>query len=54
MAEHGRQAHPLVTQFGGRRAYCPPFTLETGLEIERDSPFPHVIDRPGELMRQDR
>jgi hypothetical protein len=54
MAEHGRQADPIVTQFGSRLAYFPPFTLEKGLEIERDSPLQHVIDRPAELMRQDR
>jgi hypothetical protein len=43
-----------VPQFGRRLAYFPPFTLEKGLEIARDSPLQHVIDRPGEHMCQDR
>jgi hypothetical protein len=43
-----------VTQCGSRLASCPPFTLEQGVEIERDSSLQHVIDRPGELMHQDR
>ena len=47
MAEHGRQANPIVTQLGGRLAYSPPLTLEKGVEIERYSPFQHVIDGSG-------
>jgi hypothetical protein len=54
MAEHGRQAHPRVTQLGGRRASSPPCTLEQGVEIARYSPFQHVIDGPGLLRGQHR
>jgi hypothetical protein len=54
MAEHGRQANPIVTQLGGRLAYSPPLTLEQSAEIERYAPFQHVIDSPGQLMGQHR
>ena len=54
MVEHGCQAAPIVTQLGYRLACSPPLAVEKGITIEHHSPFQHVIDRPGELMRQDR
>ena len=54
MTEHGCQAEPIVTQLGGRLACSPPLALEKLVPIERGRTFQHVIDRPGQLMRQDR
>ena len=54
MAEHGGQAPPIVTQLGSRLTCSPPLPLEKGVELERDSPFQHIIDRPGQFMGQDR
>ena len=54
MAEHGGQATPIVTQLGSRLTCSPPLALEKSVQIEHDPPFQHVIDRTGQLMRQDR
>ena len=51
IVEHGGQAEPIVTQLGRRLACSPPIALEKGVEIEHHSPFQHVIDRLGQLMR---
>ena len=44
----------MVTQCGGRLACAPPFPLEQGVEIARDSPLHHRIDGPGSFMGHDR
>ena len=44
----------MVTQGGCRLAGSPPLALEQGVGIERSPPFHQVIDRPGQLMGQDR
>ena len=54
MAEHGGQATPIVTQLGSRLTCSPPLALEQSVQIEHDPAFQHVIDRTGQLMRQDR
>ena len=43
-----------MTQFGRRLTYSPPLTLEKGGKIKHHLPFQHRVDRPGELMSQDR
>ncbi len=54
IAEHGCQAEPIVTQLGCRLACSPPLALEKCVVIEHYPPFQHVINRPGQLMSQDR
>jgi hypothetical protein len=54
LAEHECEAEPIVTQFGRRRTYSPPFTLEKGGKIKDHLPFQPRGDGPGELMSQDR
>jgi hypothetical protein len=54
IAAHGGQAAPIVTQLGGRLTCSPPLALEKGLQIEYDPSLQHIIDRPRQLMRQDR
>jgi hypothetical protein len=54
MAEHACEAEPIVTQFGRRLTYSPPLTLEKGGKIKYHLPFQPIVDRPGELMSQDR
>jgi hypothetical protein len=53
MPEHGCRAQPIATQLGGRLACSPPLAPEKLLHIEGGCTLQHVIDGPGQLMRQD-
>lgn len=53
-AEHAGEAEPIVPQFGRRLTSSPALPLEKGGKIKPHLPFQHLVDRPGELMSQDR
>ena len=54
VAEHGLPADPLVTQLGRRLAHSAPLTVEERRHIEHRVTRPHVIDRPGQFLGEDR
>src|SRR5215468_700139 len=53
LAEHCRQAAPMVTQFGRRLARSAPLAMEKLVHIKGRPALYHIIDRPGELVSQD-
>src|SRR5215475_15325972 len=53
MTEHDGQAQPIATQLGGWLACSPPFALEKLLPIKSGGTLQHIIDGPGQLMRQE-
>ncbi len=47
------RCHPMAVQFGVGLTGSPPLSLEESVQIKRRLALQHVVDRPGQFMRQD-